>query len=353
MTAPTPIPAVWRIDVEPDEFEPQVQQKAWQGFVAMADLVERLRGRLADRSGYAVRPTWFVRFDPDIERCFGQADFVVRRHHESFDRLFRQGDPFGIHIHPMRWDGEKAVVFSDHADSSWTTHCLKFSVDAFASCFRERVRRSSQGGYFLSESLLDAEEALGIEVDVTVEAGLAAKAADPSFGAYATAPSADFLDCPRQPYYPSRGRFGVPSSRLADARPILIVPLTAYDYDTALMPWRRRASRKLLRTPRRHLPLNPWKRWPSPKIYWDLVARAVDEQPARYFAFAVRTDAPGSAARERARELLEYLPSHPIAKRLQFVDPLGPEIRALVVPFDDTTRRQTHPENRGGLIGTR
>jgi hypothetical protein len=31
----------------------------------------------------------------------------------------------------------------------------------------------------------------------------------------------------------------------------------------------------------------------------------------------------------RVQALLEYLPNHPIAERLRFVDPLSPEIRAL------------------------
>jgi hypothetical protein len=48
------IPAVWRIDVEPDEHQPDVRQKPWQGFVSIAALVEKLRERLASRSGHAV-----------------------------------------------------------------------------------------------------------------------------------------------------------------------------------------------------------------------------------------------------------------------------------------------------------
>jgi len=154
----------------------------------------------------------------------------------------------------------------------------------------------------------------------------------PSFGAYATAPSGDFRQCPRRPYYPSRDRLAVPSASLAEARPILIVPLTAYDYATALQPWPRRFAKSLLRRPRHHFPLNPWKDWPSPKIYWDLVAKAVDDQPVCYFAFAIRTDGPGSLMNERIRQLLEYLPKHRIAARLRFVDPLGPEIRSLAMP---------------------
>jgi hypothetical protein len=110
------------------------------------------------------------------------------------------------------------------------------------------------------------------------------------------------------------------------------VPLTSYDYDTALASRKRQIANRLLRTPRQHYPLNPWKQWPSPHVYWDLVARSAEEQPARYFAFAMRTHAPGSVAAERARTLLDYLPNHPIAERLHFVDPLGPEIQALARP---------------------
>lgn len=97
------------------------------------------------------------------------------------------------------------------------------------------------------------------------------------------------------PPYRALLRFAAPSSSLADGRPILIVPLTAYDYQTALQSWPRRFAKRLLGRPRLHLPLNPWKGWPSPKIYWDLVAQAADDQPACYFAFAIRTDAPSSA----------------------------------------------------------
>jgi aromatic ring-cleaving dioxygenase len=327
-----PIPAIWRIDVEPDEQQPEVGQKPWQGFVSVATLAEELRERLASRSGHAVHPTWFLRLDPDIERCFGQVDFVVHQHRDLLDRLVGHGDPLGIHVHPYRWDEKRSAAFADHADNAWTTHCLRVAVDAFAYCFGEPARRCSQGGYFLTETILDAAIAAGIKVDVTAEPGLPPKTADPSFGAYATAPSGDFRDCPRRPYYPSRDRLALPSSSLADARPILIVPLTAYDYLTALQPWPRRFAKRLLGIRRHHLPLNPWKHWPTPKMYWDLVAKAVDDQPVCYFAFAFRTEAPDSAGYDRTRQLLEYLPKHPIAERLRFVDPLGPEMRALAAP---------------------
>ena len=323
------IPAIWRIDVEPDEFRPVPNRTPWNGFVTMAALVERLRPCLADCSGAVVHPSWFLRLDPEIERCYGQADFVVTRYRGLMDQLRAHGDPLGIHVHYYRWDSERQIAYSDHADVDWTTHCMNVAAEAFARCFGESVRRSSQGAYFLGDAIVDHAITLGIEADVTAEPGLPAQTDGASFGAYTTAPSPDYRHYPRRPYYPARSAVGTPAPSPADRRPLLIVPLTAYDYRLALAPWSRRIAKKLLRRPRQHLPLNPWKPWPDPRTYWDLVARAADEGPARYVAFAIRTDAPDSRAHLQARALLEYLPRHPIARRLRFVDPLSPEILAL------------------------
>jgi len=325
------IPAIWRIDIEPDEF-PSAAASSWSGFVAMVTLLRELRQRLADRLGLDGHPTWFVRFDPDLERSEGRVDAVVDKHRGLIDELLAQDDSFGIHVHYHRWDERQHVPFSDHADMEWITHCFDVSAATFAQCFGEPVRRSSQGGYFLHERVVERAIAAGVEVDVTVEPGLPAKAADPSLGDYATAPTSDFRSFPRQPYYPSRAALSVPAPSRAAARPILIVPLTAYDYETALTPWRRRMVKRVLDRSRRHLPLNPWKAWRDPKTYWDLVAQAADEGPVRYFAFAIRTDGLDSLSHRRARALLEYLPSHPLARRLHFIDPLSPQIAALARP---------------------
>ncbi len=329
MAGSTLIPTVWRVDVEPDQHQPAVGPRPWDGFAATVALIDKLRDRLGDRSGRAACPTWMLRMDPDIERCFGRADFVVCQHAELFDRLIARGDPMGIHVHHYRWNAERAVAFSDHADGAWTTHCLKVAVDAFKNAFGEPLIRASHGGYFLDEAVLDAAVELGIRVDLTVEPGLAPMIADPSLGAYATAPSGNFIDCPRHPYYPSRRSLDVACTLPAARRPILLVPLTSFDYAAALRPWHRQIAHRLLKRPDHHLPLSPWKRWRSPKIYWDLVERAADEQPACYFAFATRTDDPSADSHRRVWELLDALPDHPIAERLQFVDPLAPEIRAL------------------------
>ena len=169
-----PIPTVWRIDIEPDDFQPGSGRPPWSGFVTMADLVERLRRPLADRSGAAVRPAWFLRLDPAIERSYGRADFVVDHYRAQIDQLRAQGDPFGIHVHYYRWDEQRQVSYSDHADVGWTTHCLDMAAHTFERCFGEPPRRASQGGFFVTDVIVDRGIALGIEVDVTAEPGLEA-----------------------------------------------------------------------------------------------------------------------------------------------------------------------------------
>ena len=96
---------------------------------------------------------------------------MAERHGGVIDRLRRAGDPLGIHVHPYRWNAERRVAYSDHADTAWVTHCLQVAAETFGKCFGEPVRRGCQGGYFLSEAVIDASVALGIEVDVTPEPG--------------------------------------------------------------------------------------------------------------------------------------------------------------------------------------
>ena len=203
------IPAIWRIDVEPDDFQPRSGLPPWTGFLAVADLVDRLRERLGDRSGAALRPAWFLRLDPDIEHHYRRADFVVEQYRDRMDALRAHGDPLGIHVHYYRWDEARRVSYSDHADPAWIAHCLESSVHAFEHSMGERPRRASQGAYFVTDAVVDRAAALGIEVDVTAEPGLPALDHGVTFGAYATAPSTDFRQYPRRPYYPSRAALGL------------------------------------------------------------------------------------------------------------------------------------------------
>jgi hypothetical protein len=329
MPSSAPIPTVLRIDVEPDEHQPPAGERPWDGLLAMFDMVEMLRRRLSDVTIHPVHPTWMIRLDPDIERAFGRTDFPVRRHHDVFDRILKHSDVLGIHVHAARWNTENAVVFSDFADETWTVGCLRVAATTFQNCFGRPPQVVSFGGYFMRDSLLDAAVDLGIRADVTVEPGLPAKHDDISFGAYSTAPSGDFVRCPRLPYYPSRRAFDIRATSADDVRPLLMVPLISGDPRPTLQRWYGRLVR---RESPRYEPLNPHKIWPSPQRFWDLAERTADELPAPYLAFALRTDAPNSDMHRRVSELFEHLPRHPIAKRIRIVDPLSSEIESLAGP---------------------
>jgi hypothetical protein len=320
---------VLRIDVEPDEQQPGVGERPWDGFLAMFDMVETLRRRLSDATGHAVRPTWLIRLDPDIERAFGRTDFPVRRHQDLFNRILKHADVLGIHVHALRWNAEKGVVFSDYADEAWPAECLQVAASTFHSCFGAPPRAVSFGGYFMRESVLDTVVELGIRAEITVEPGLKAKREDPSFGAYSTAPSGNFVRCPRLPYYPSRMAFDTPATAAEEVRPLLMVPLTSSDPRMIFKRWYRRLVR---RQPPGYEPLNPWKMWSSAQRFWDVAQRAVGELRAPYLAFALRTEARNTDAHRRVSELFDYLPRHPIAKRLRIVGPLSPEVESLAGP---------------------
>ena len=64
---------------------------------------------------------------------------------------------------------------------------------------------------------------------------------------------------------------------------------------------------------------------------WDNLAK-IPRVPAPYLAFALRTDAPNTDSYRRVSELFEYLPRHPIAKRIRIVDPLSCEVESLAGP---------------------
>ena len=323
------IPAIWRIDIEPDDHAPQVGQQPWRGFVAMFELVEKHRATLSERSGHTAQPNWFVRLDLDIERCFSRADFVVHEYQDLFAKILNYQDPLGIHVHYLRWDEARQVVFSEHSDQAWMNHCFKFAAENFERTFGQKLRLTSQGGYFLSEATIDNLIKMEVAVDVTPEPGLPPKLGDVSLGAYCTEPTPDYRQFPRRPYFPSRAAMHIAARSQADVRPLVLIPLSSLDYDVASLPWYRQIARKILRRPSKPRPLNVWRSWGSPKNYWDLVAKAADDQPARYFTFAMRTDPPEAQSFQNVKALLDYLPLHPISERLQFVDARGKEMRAL------------------------
>ncbi len=66
----------------------------------------------------------------------------------------------------------------------------------------------------------------------------------------------------------------------------------------------------------------PSVEWPDPNHYWDLVEAEVAAMDRPFVSIAIRTDLPDSGKGMRTRAVLAALPSHRLARRLRFTDPL-------------------------------
>jgi len=68
--------------------------------------------------------------------------------------------------------------------------------------------------------------------------------------------------------------------------------------------------------------LSPFHNWPSGRFFWDLVERQLRSMNQPYLSLAIRTHVDDLRIDGGVRRLFEALPNHPLAARLQFVDPL-------------------------------
>ena len=134
-----------------------------------------------------------------------------------------------------------------------------------------------------------------------------------------------YPDCggaPREPYRPAHRDFRVDGGR--HGRRLLMIPLTTRSL-VPPHPWWWWAARRVLLgpAPRAGEVLYPAAPWPSGAAYWDTVERHLRSMRRPYLSLAIRTDAPASEVAARARRVLDALPSHPLAARLRFEDPLA------------------------------
>lgn len=319
------IPAFLSIDVEPDGF--QYPNLGWTGFESLPGLVARVRGELADLSGVTPRFGWNLRMDPQVAEAHGRPDYLAVAYADVLARLEREGDVFGSHIHPLRWSADRQCWVHDFADDDWTEHCIESSFDAFAKAFGDPPARHRYGGSGLDNCVVAALDEHGVRLDLTLEPGsppgplTATKDVQSGIDAAPkTAPMPNCRGVPRRPYRPSRADFRRVGD--GDARRLILLPLSS----TRLRygkPWWRQAGGTVKRGSRplpRVLWMSTWRG--APKRFWDLAARHLGASPRPYLSLAIRTDAPGSGDAMRVRALLEYLPRHPLARRLRFVDPL-------------------------------
>jgi len=304
------IPAFLSIDVEPEPF--QISASApppWSGFEAIVPLIERLRASLQRLCGEAPRFGWYFRTDPQIAQVYGRADHFMRTHAAVIERLTRAGDYFGVHMHAIRWSDAHAAWVHDWADPAWLDRCTRASLAAFAEWAGTPARYLRSGAGFLSNEIVAAAEQCGVTLEMALEPGAGwglqarevptAVDSSPIVGAHC-----DCRDAPREVYRPATRDF-----RAADpqGREMLMVPISTF------------CDRKDGRVRVFYLT----EAWRSRVQLWNMLEERLEEMTRPYVSLAIRTDAQTERLTQRVWAILDALASHPIARRLRFVDPLA------------------------------
>lgn len=321
------IPAFLSIDVEPDGFQlSRSKPPGWPGYDAMVEFAEELRTKLGERTGAAPKFGWYFRTDPQIAEVYGRPDYALAEFPGRSARLEAQGDYFGVHQHPIRWCEQRRLWVHDFADAAWLAHCTRFSLDAYARWAGSPARRVRAGAGFLSNGIVDVMDQCGVKVELGLEpvAGWGLDAmhvptsvdTSPMVGAYP-----DCRTAPRVPFRPSRHDFRVAADGTG-GRSLVIVPIAT----TPLLPfrplWKRVARRLVGKKPPPAQALYPSGPWPSARFFWELVERELRTMRRPYLSLGIRTDAAELADVSRVRDVFNFLPKHPLADRLCFVDPL-------------------------------
>jgi hypothetical protein len=261
--------------VEPDAFQIRGDPSDWAGFDAMLPFLETLRNALEARGG----------------------------------------DYFGVHSHPIRWSEAHGRWVHDFDDAHWVAHSVRSALEAFERGDGERARRYRCGAGFLSKEMFEVLDECGVDLELAMEPvagwGLWSREvpsgvdASPMVGAYT-----DLSGTPRVPYGPARHDFRVRASD--DGRNVLAVPVTT----VTVKPSPDAAPEVRV--------LYPALADGSAASFWDHAAAEIETMDKPYVSIGIRTDAADVALTACVRQVLEALAEHPIADRLELVDPIAP-----------------------------
>ena len=333
MNPPDPIPVVVCIDVEPDArlLDPGVRSP-WSGFEQTTALLEEFRQQINGNN--PAQFSWFLRMDPQIEMIYGSASWIAETHGLIVQRLRDAGDEMGLHVHAMRWSAPERAWVNDYADAAWIEQCLTTGFTAFQSSIGQRCRCFRFGDRWMDQPTLERLEALGVQIDLTLEPGHD----DRSF-------------------YGSDERF---TGVLPDYR---VVPVAAYrpaanDYRVADVG----KNAAIWELPVTTAPIQPrlayrlYRRWLTRRpptaavtgllsVEPGLFRRIIDTALARsdrHLVLPLRTGASTSRRyAQRIRTNLEALERHPAAARLAWVTP-----RVAIELLQDLAAR--HPTTHDG-----
>jgi hypothetical protein len=234
------IPILICVDSEPNRrlVDPERRQD-WTGFEKTYEFFKELRPRLQDATQSPVPFSWFLRMDPQIVHVYGSADWVIQRYRKILDQLELDGDDFGLHAHPWRWDDSSDNWVADFGDQRWVNHCVELSFRTFQESFGRGCHSFSFGDHWMNETTLDLLEGLGVRFDVSTQPGLKRTHLEESH----TGSFPDYTHMPRYPYRPSRTDFTRPGKE--EKRGLWVIPLSTGSTDwafTTLDPSAEKAS---------------------------------------------------------------------------------------------------------------
>lgn len=321
------IPAFLSIDVEPEGFQlDRRDPPAWAGYAAVVECAERLRTDLTARTGATPRFGWYFRTDPQIAEIHGRPDYALAAFPERTAQLQAAGDYFGVHAHAIRWAADRGLWVHDFGDGDWQADATRFALEAYGQWAGAPARLFRAGAGFLTNGIVEAAEQAGVEIDLSLEpvTGWGVNASAVPSGTDSSPIVGAYTDCgraPRLPYRPARHDFRVDGGRRG--RQLLMVPVATRSLAPRRPLWRR-AARRVLRgpAPKAVEVLYLTADWPSAHGFWDIVEQELRSMRRPYLSLGVRTDAAASVVAGRVRRIFDALPSHPLAHRLRFEDPL-------------------------------
>ena len=181
--------------------------------------------------------------------------------------LEREGDELGLHTHDWRWSEELGEWTMINEDPDWESHVVTSSIEAFRETLGTVPRAHRGGDHMLTPAMLEALAMGGIEIDLTVEPGLAPKGAARD-SEHALGRSADYRLAPSAPYRASAESFPAPGPSGMSAP--LLLPL-------ASAPTRRGGRA-------------PLTLWSEPRAFAARLALAMLRSPPPMLVFALRSD---------------------------------------------------------------
>ena len=308
------IPILIAIDAEPDGvFIDPEQRVPWHGFERSAAVIERWREDLERATGRAVHVTWLLRMDPQIEKVYGSLQWSVENYAGRLERMARQGDEIGLHVHTYRWTSGNNEWVVDLSHQDWVEQCVELGYQAFTDALGRTPRSFSMGSSWLNQPTVRKLEDLGIRYDLSLLQGVGSTSIGKMVGrrkGTGTMPDCSNLSGP--PFRPSLEDFTIPDPARREG--VWLIPVSTGTFQFPL--WRRVLNR--LRG-RQDDPSRPKKL--SLGLGASLLGPGFDhclEASGRRHVLLTVRSSQFAVARSRMESSIQFLASHPEVGRFVF-----------------------------------